>query len=274
MQTEQLIIKSRALRRDILHTVYSAGAGHIGGDLSVCDILNILYNRHMNISPQNWDDPRRDHFVLSKGHCVEALYCVLADVGFFGKEELETVSRFGSKFIGHPSNKVPGIEIASGSLGHGLSAGVGMALALRFKELPARVYVVMGDGELAEGSVWEAAMSAGHYRLGNLIAFVDRNGLQISGPTEEVMSQEPLRARWESFGWKVLEADGNSIEALDAAITQAKAYKIGPVVILADTVKGCGVSFMENRVEWHHRVTTPEEYEAAMRELAEDLINE
>ena len=267
MDNKELAQKSRLLRQKILTTVYRAGCGHIGGDLSVCDILNVLYNRHMNITPQNWEDPGRDRFILSKGHAVEALYCVLADKGFFPEEKLWTVSRFGSDFIGHPNRKVPGVEVNSGSLGHGLSLAVGMALAARADGSSSRIYVVMGDGELAEGSVWEGAMAAGHYRLDNLIAFVDRNRLQISGPTEQVLSQEPQRGRWESFGWRVLGADGNDVASIDSALETAKASRGRPVLILADTVKGKGVSFMENRAQWHHRVPTAEEYERAMAEL-------
>lgn len=267
METRELVEKSKLLRQQILTTVFHAGCGHIGGDLSVCDILNVLYNRHMNLSPENWASPSRDHFILSKGHAVEALYCVLADRGFFPAEKLETVSRFGSDFIGHPNRKVPGVEMNSGSLGHGLSLAVGMALAGRMNGLPSRTYVVMGDGELAEGSVWEGAMAAGHYRLDRLIAFVDRNRLQISGPTEQVMSQDPQAERWKSFGWHVLEIDGNDIAAIDSALTAAKNTVGKPTLILADTVKGKGVSFMENRAEWHHRVPTAEEYERAMAQL-------
>lgn len=267
METRELVEKSKLLRQQILTTVFHAGCGHIGGDLSVCDILNVLYNRHMNLSPENWASPDRDHFILSKGHAVEALYCVLADKGFFPAEKLETVSRFGSDFIGHPNRKVPGVEMNSGSLGHGLSLAVGMALAGRMNGLPSRTYVVMGDGELAEGSVWEGAMAAGHYRLDRLIAFVDRNRLQISGPTEQVMSQDPQAERWKSFGWHVLEIDGNDIAAIDSALTAAKNTVGKPTLILADTVKGKGVSFMENRAEWHHRVPTAEEYERAMAQL-------
>lgn len=259
--------KSFELRKDILQMVYRAKAGHIGGDFSVCDILNVLYNQHMNVSPENFREPTRDRFVLSKGHTAEALYCVLADRGFFPKAELETFSCYGSKLIGHPNNKVNGIEINAGSLGHGLSVGVGMALASRMDNAAYRVYVVMGDGELAEGSVWEGAMSAGHYRLANLTAVIDRNQLQISGNTEDVMAQEDLRARWSAFGWHVLACGGNDIDELDAAIGEAKGVMDRPTVIIAHTTKGCGVSFMENQPEWHHRIPTEEEYMLSMQEL-------
>lgn len=263
--------KSFALRKDILDMVYSAKTGHIGGDFSVCDILNVLYNRQMNLTPENFSRKGRDHFILSKGHSVEALYAVLADKGFFPKELLKTYSQFGSDFIGHPNNKIPGIEMNSGSLGHGLSVGVGMAIAEKRDGSPARVYVVMGDGELAEGSVWEAAMAASHYGLDNLTAIVDRNGLQISGSTEQVMAQESQRERWSAFGWHVLEADGNDVAEISAKLAEAAGFRGKPCVIIAHTVKGYGVSFMENRAEWHHKVPDREQYETAMAELDRKL---
>ena len=263
--------KSFALRKDILDMVYSAKTGHIGGDFSVCDILNVLYNRQMNLTPENFSSKGRDHFILSKGHSVEALYAVLADKGFFPKELLKTYSQFGSDFIGHPNNKIPGIEMNSGSLGHGLSVGVGMAIAEKRDGSPARVYVVMGDGELAEGSVWEAAMAASHYGLDNLTAIVDRNGLQISGSTEQVMAQESQRERWSAFGWHVLEANGNDVAEISAKLAEAAGFRGKPCVIIAHTIKGYGVSFMENRAEWHHKVPDREQYETAMAELDRKL---
>ena len=263
--------KSFALRKDILDMVYSAKTGHIGGDFSVCDILNVLYNRQMNLTPENFSSKGRDHFILSKGHSVEALYAVLADKGFFPKELLKTYSQFGSDFIGHPNNKIPGIEMNSGSLGHGLSVGVGMAIAEKRDGSPARVYVVMGDGELAEGSVWEAAMAASHYGLDNLTAIVDRNGLQISGSTEQVMAQESQRERWSAFGWHVLETNGNDVAEISAKLAEAAGFRGKPCVIIAHTIKGYGVSFMENRAEWHHNVPDREQYETAMAELDRKL---
>lgn len=263
----ELKAKSYALRQTVLDLVYKGKTGHIGGDFSVCDILNVLYNRVMNVSPANFQDEEHDRFVLSKGHSVEALYAVLCDKGFFPKADLDTFSQFGSKYIGHPNNKVPGIEMNSGSLGHGLSVAVGMALAGKRMGRGYRVYVVMGDGELAEGSVWEGAMAAGHYKLDNICAVVDRNRLQISGGTEEVMAQDNQELRWASFGWNVISCPGNDVEALEKAFAQAGEYKGKPTVIIADTVKGYGVSFMENKAGWHHKVPTPEEYEQARREL-------
>ena len=206
--------------------------------------------------------------MLSKGHSVEAYYAVLAEKGFFPYEQvLAEFSRFGSKFIGHPNNKLPGIEMNSGSLGHGLPVCIGMALAARMDGRPTRVYTVMGDGELAEGSVWEGAMAAGHYRLDNLCAVIDRNRLQISGSTEDVMHHDDLAARWRAFGWHVCSVDGNSIPALQAAFAEARAAKGQPTVIIANTVKGCGSPVMENKANWHHRVPTAEEYAQIMADL-------
>lgn len=269
MNYQELTAKSFALRRDVLDMIYRAKTGHIGGDFSVMDILITLYYKQMRIGPDMMEDPTRDRFILSKGHSVEALYAVLADRGFFPKTDLLTYSQYDSKYIGHPTNKVNGIEMNSGSLGHGLGVAVGMALAAKMDEAAYRVYTVMGDGELAEGSVWEAAMAAGHYRLDNLTAFVDRNRLQISGATEEVMGQDSLDGRWSSFGWNVIHVRGNDIAALDAAVEQAKAFQGKPTVILADTVKGYGVSFIENQAGWHHKVPDEEQYKLACAELEE-----
>lgn len=261
--------KSFELRKNVLDMIVKAKAGHIGGDFSVMDILVTLYFKQMNISPENMEDPNRDYFVLSKGHSVEAYYAVLAAKGFFPMEQvIEEFSTFGSKFIGHPNNKLPGIEMNSGSLGHGLPVCVGMALAARMDRRPSRVYTVMGDGELAEGSVWEGFMAGGHYKLDNLCAVIDRNGLQISGTTEEVMHHEDLKQRIESFGWKVLSIDGNDMEALNAAFETAKQTKGQPTAVIANTIKGFGGGeTMENKAPWHHKVPTPEEYEAITAEL-------
>ncbi len=265
---DNLTAKSFALRQDVLNMIYRAKTGHIGGDFSVLNIILTLYEKQMNTRPDNVSSPDRDRFILSKGHSVEALYAVLADQGFFPKSDLETYSQFGSNYIGHPYNKINGIEMNSGSLGHGLSVGVGMALAGRMDKKAYRTYVVMGDGELAEGSVWEGAMAGGHYKLDNLCAVVDRNRLQISGCTEDVMSHENLAKRWESFGWNVIDVEkGWDIPSLNAAFEEAKQYKGKPSVIIAHTIKGYGVSFMENQAVWHHKVPTDEEYRLAMEEL-------
>lgn len=266
---KELKAKTFELRKNVLDMIMQAKAGHIGGDFSVMDILATLYLKQMNISPENMDDPDRDYFVLSKGHSVEAYYAVLAEKGFFPIEQvIKEFSTFGSKFIGHPNNKLPGIEMNSGSLGHGLPVSVGMALAARMDKRPSRVYTVMGDGELAEGSVWEGFMAGGHYKLDNLCAVVDRNGLQISGTTEEVMHHEDLQKRIESFGWKVLSVNGNDVEALNEAFETAKATKGQPTAIIANTIKGFGGGeIMENKAPWHHKVPTAEEYEIIVAEL-------
>lgn len=257
------------LRRDTVDLIRAGKAGHIGGDMSVMDILVELYFRQMNISPENMDSSDRDLFVLSKGHSVEAYYSVLARKGFFSKEKLqEEFSKYGSQFIGHPNNKLSGIEMNSGSLGHGLPVCVGMAKAGKMNHKSYRVYTVMGDGELAEGSVWEGAMAASHYKLDNLCAVVDRNRLQISGGTEEVMAHEDLHERFKSFGWHVIDvADGNDVGQLHAAFEEAKTVKGRPTVLIANTVKGKGSPVMENKVNWHHKVPTDEEY----AQICEDL---
>lgn len=265
----QLKAKSYELRLDVLDLIYRAKTGHIGGDFSVMDILVALYFEQMNVRPENINSPDRDLFVLSKGHSVEAYYTVLASKGFFDRDELmSTFSKFGSKFIGHPNNKLNGIEMNSGSLGHGLSVCVGMALAGKMDESPRRVYTVMGDGELAEGSVWEGFMAGGHYKLDNLCAVVDRNGLQISGTTETVMAHESLSERIKSFGWHVLEVDGNDINELNRGFSEAKTKKGRPSAIIANTVKGFGGGeIMENKTAWHHKVPNAEEYETIKAEL-------
>lgn len=260
MENKELAALAYELRAKTVDVICGAGCGHIGGDMSVMDVLVMLYFKHMNISPKNADHPDRDKFVMSKGHSVESYYTVLSEKGFFPYETYrDTFSRYGSEFIGHPHNTLPGVEMNSGSLGHGLPVCVGMALAGKMDGKGYRVYTVMGDGELAEGSVWEGAMAAGHYKLDNLCAVVDRNRLQISGGTEDVMSHEPLARRFESFGWHVVECDGNDMDALDAAFTEAKQTKGRPTVVIANTVKGCGSPVMENKAPWHHKVPTAEE---------------
>lgn len=266
---ENLKALSYELRKNTVDIIRNGGGGHIGGDMSVMEILVALYFSVMNISPENADDPKRDRFVMSKGHSVESLYAVLAKKGFFPLQEvLDTFSKFGSKFIGHPNNKIPGIEMNSGSLGHGLPVGVGMALAGKMNKEDYRVYVVMGDGELAEGSVWEGAMSGHNYGLDNLCAIVDRNRLQISGSTEDVMKQDDQKERWSAFGWNVIDVkNGNDIDQLITAFKKAEEFKGEPTVIIANTVKGCGSPVMENKASWHHHVPTDEEYTEIMKDL-------
>ena len=265
-------------RQNVLDMIMEGRAGHIGGDFSVMDILITLYFKQMNISPDNLDDPDRDLFVMSKGHSVEAYYAVLAAKGFLDIEDvIKNFSKFGSPYIGHPNNKLPGIEMNSGSLGHGLPVCVGMALANKMDGKTGRVYTVMGDGELAEGSVWEGAMAAGHYKLDNLCAVVDRNRLQISGNTEDVMADDDLDARFRAFGWNSIHAQGNNIESLNEAFEEAKTCKGKPTVIIADTIKGYGGGeIMENTADWHHKVPTQEMYETISAELLKrrDAANE
>lgn len=270
---DELTRKAYQLRRDIIEEVYRSGAGHVGGDLSVIDILTVLYYRVMHVSPDNWKQPDRDRFLLSKGHCVDALYMVLGDLGFFDKQEaINTFSAYGSRYIGHPNTEVPGIEINSGSLGHGLALGVGMALAAKMDGRKYRTYVVLGDGEMAESSNYEAMMAASQYGLDNLCATVDVNRLQISGFTREVMSSDDLCEKFRSFGWHVIEVqDGNSCAQLLTAYEEAGYVKDKPVAVIAYTVKGKGVSFMEDNKSWHHGVMTQEQYEQAVRELEEAL---
>lgn len=265
-----LAAKAYDLRQDVLDIIVSGGGGHIGGDMSCMEIVLALYSR-MNVSSDRVDDPDRDRFVLSKGHCVETLYAVLADQGFLNIDEVKAkFSKFGSEYIGHPHNTLPGIEMNSGSLGHGLSVCVGMALAGKKDKRDYRVYTLMGDGELAEGSVWEGAMAASHYKLDNLCAVVDRNHLQISGTTEQVMSPGDLGARFSSFGWHVIEVqDGNDLDQLNAAFDEAETIKGQPTVLLAYTVKGKGSVLMENKAGWHHHLPNAEEYEIIRKELAE-----
>ncbi|MBQ8970066.1 MAG: transketolase [Lachnospiraceae bacterium] len=267
---ENLKSLSYELRKDTVDIIMAGKGGHIGGDMSCMDILIELYFEQMNISPENQDDPDRDRFIMSKGHSVESLYAVLAKKGFFSVEEVkEKFSKFGSQFIGHPNNKLPGIEMNSGSLGHGLPVAVGMALAGRMDKKSYRVYTLMGDGELAEGSVWEGFMSGGHYKLDNLCAIIDLNGLQISGTTDVVMNHKEIVKQVESFGWNVIEAQGHDFASLKKAFEDAKAVKGQPSCVIAHTIKGFGAKIMENKAGWHHHLPTDEEYAEIIKELAE-----
>ncbi|MFP4536635.1 MAG: transketolase [Spirochaetaceae bacterium] len=259
---------ARQVRRDLLQTIHIAGGGHTGGSLSSVDILVALFFHAMRYSASE-REPDRDRFILSKGHSVEGYYAVLAEAGFFPREELESYGTFNSRLFGHPTMKVPGVEVPTGALGHGLSVGVGMAIAGDRDGRDYRVFVLMGDGEQAEGSVWEAAMAASHYRLGNLIAIIDYNKLQISGSVDEVMKISSLHDRWKSFGWNVTEVEGNEMGSLVACFDryQRGEKRDAPSLIVAHTTKGKGVSFMENAAGWHHRVPTDEELSQAIAEL-------
>ena len=275
MTDRELERKSTRLRKELLRAIFHAGAGHTGGGLSCLDILNVLYNRVLRVSPETFTDPNRDRYVQSKGHSVEALYVVLADRGFFPESELKTICRYQSHFVGHPTRHIPGIEMNTGALGHGLPISVGMALAGKMDSAPYRVFTLLGDGELAEGSNWEAAMAAAHYKLDNLTAILDHNTLQITGRTREVMHSGPLDEKFRAFGWKVKTVNGHDFAALTEALSQpAESGK--PTCVIANTVKGKGVSFMEDIAKWHHGVPTEMELRQALGELdaAEKVLEE
>src|SRR5436189_569391 len=256
----QLSLKSLEYRRRTLEIIKHAGAGHTGGSLSCIDILNVLYNRVLRVSPQTFGDPNRDRYIQSKGHSVEALFVVLADRGFVRESELQTLCQYKSHLVGHPTRKVPGIEHNTGALGHGLSVGVGVAIAGKKDRADFRVFVLLGDGELAEGSNWEAAMAAAHYDLDNLIAIIDHNTLQITGRTRDVCSNEPLDEKFRAFGWEVRTVDGHSFAALTDVLTYRPEGK--PLVVIANTTKGRGISFMADVAKWHHGVPSDVEYAA------------
>lgn len=263
----ELRLKSILYRKKILTTIRRAGAGHTGGSLSCVDILNVLYNRILRVSPQACADPNRDRYVQSKGHSVEALYVVLADRGFFAESDLETLCRYRSDYVGHPTRKVNGIEQNTGALGHGLPVAAGLALAAKKDAAGYKVYTLLGDGELAEGSNWEAMMSAAHFQLDNLTAVVDRNTLQITGKTSEVCELEPLAQKFTAFGWTVRTVDGHDVAALTDVLRQVPFEQNKPNMIIARTVKGKGVPFMEDVAKWHHGVPSEEEYQEAMQIL-------
>ena len=274
MSVDQKFLEKKSLeyRRTIIEIIYNSGAGHTGGSLSCIDILNVLYNGILEITPNNFTNIERNNYIHSKGHSVEALYTVLCDLGFFKKEDLDTLNAFDSHFIGHPTKKVLGVEHNTGALGHGLSVAVGLALAKKKDKSKKKVFTLLGDGELSEGSVWEACTSASKYQLDNLIVVVDRNHLQITGKTEDVNPIEPLDEKFKSFGFNVEFVNGNNIFEL-LEIFQKVPFTTGkPNAIIANTIKGCGISFIENEISWHHKVPTDEEYRNAIKELDEKLI--
>jgi transketolase len=256
------------IRQDIVKMVHAAGSGHPGGSLSAADLMTVLYFDEMNIDPSESDMATRDRFVLSKGHAAPVLYATLARRGFFDPNELVQLRKMGHMLQGHPNmNYIPGVDMSTGSLGQGFSASVGMALAAKLDEAVFRTFALLGDGELNEGLVWEAAMSAAHYNLDNLCAIVDYNGLQIDGKNEEVMGVSPVDAKFESFGWHVIHVDGHDFEAISKAYDEAKNTKGKPSVIIAKTVKGKGVSFMEDQASWHGTAPNAEQTEQAIAEL-------
>lgn len=260
------------VRMGIIEGTFNAKSGHPGGSLSIAEILTYLYFKEMNVDPANPDMADRDRFVLSKGHAAPALYSVMAQKGYFPVEELKTLRKVDSRLQGHPSMKcLPGIDISSGSLGQGISAACGMALGAKLSNADFRVYSILGDGEIEEGQVWEAAMYASAKKLDNLVAFVDNNNLQIDGTVEEVNSPYPIPEKFAAFGWNVIEIDGHSFDEIESALNNAREYKGKPTAIIATTVKGKGVSFMENQVNWHGSAPNAEQYEIAMNELKEVL---
>ncbi|MEI7422210.1 MAG: transketolase [Prolixibacteraceae bacterium] len=267
----ELQIKSVNYRKSILKYIKMANAGHTGGSLSCTDILNVLYNDILNVSPENFGDKNRDRYVQSKGHSVESLYVVLADQGFFPESDLETISKFQSKYVGHPTRKVNGIEFNTGALGHGLPVSAGIALAGKKDHLTFKVYTLLGDGELAEGSNWEAAMMASHYKLDNLVAILDHNSLQISGRIQDVCSPYPIDEKFRAFGWSVISVDGNSIPQLREAFGRIPIESGKPTLVIAHTIKGKGVSYMEDKAKWHHGVPNDENYKLAIGELDQQL---
>ena len=268
MNIEDLKMKAKKIRKDIIEEVYNANSGHLGGSLSIADILAVLYFNELRIDEKNprWEE--RDRLVLSKGHCSPALYAALAERGFFDKEDLKSFRKIESNLQGHPDlNKVPGVDMTSGSLGQGLSIANGMAIAGKMDNKNYRVYTILGDGEIEEGQIWEAAMTANKYKLDNLCVIVDNNNLQIDGTIEEVMSSYPIDEKFKSFGFNVLNIDGNNIEEILNGFEIAKQTKNKPTCIIAKTIKGKGVSFMEDKAEWHGKAPNEEEYIQAMKDL-------
>lgn len=265
---EELKNIAKVVRKDIVAMLTESASGHPGGSLSAADLLTTLYFNEMNIDPANPRDINRDRFVLSKGHAAPVLYSTLARRGFFNADELKSLRKLGSILQGHPNmNEVPGVDMSTGSLGQGISTAVGMALAGKIDEKSYRVYTLLGDGELQEGQVWEASMCAAHYKLDNLTAFIDNNGLQIDGNIADVMNPGPIGDKFKAFGWNVIEIDGHDIEAIINAIEKAKATKGMPTVVVMKTVKGKGVSFMENQASWHGTAPSKEQCELALKEI-------
>ena len=272
MDKKELSVLSTRARILIIDSIHRAKSGHPGGSLSCVDCLTKLYFDEMNIDPKNPSDPDRDRFVLSKGHCAPALYSVLAIRGFFPEEDMQLLRSIKAHMSGHPDMRhVPGVDMSTGSLGQGISTAVGMALAARYQGRTYRTYSILGDGEMEEGQVWEAVMAAAKWKLSNLCAIVDINGLQIDGKTDDVMPTSPLDSKFEAFGWNVIKADGHDFDSLSAAFDAAKSEKERPSVILMRTTKGKGVSFMENNAGWHGKAPDDAQYETAMNELKAQL---
>lgn len=268
----QLNLMAYKIRKDAIEGIYNAGSGHPGGSLSIAEILSVLYFKEMNINPKDPKNSERDRFVLSKGHCAPAYYGALAERGYFPVEDIKTLRKTESYLEGHPDMKgTPGVDMSSGSLGQGISAACGMALAGKIDNKNYRVYTILGDGEVEEGQVWEASMYAAHYKLDNLTVFIDVNGLQIDGSTDEVMSSAPIDAKFRAFGFNVIKVDAHDVEQIYDAIQEAKAVKGKPTAIVCKSVKGKGVSYMENEVNWHGAAPDKELYKVAISELDEKI---
>ncbi len=267
MTDRELQQKSVQLRKKLLKYIYQAKAGHTGGSLSCIDILNVLYNRVLNIDPDDFKNPDRDRYIQSKGHSVEALFVTLADRGFFPESDLETLCQYQSHYIGHPTKKVRGVEQNTGALGHGLPICVGESLAAKMDHKSHRIFTLLGDGELPEGSNWEAMLIAAHYKLDNLYAILDYNKQQITGSNQEVMNTEPIKDKVEAFGWSVKEVDGHDLKALEDVLNNGPFAEGKPNFIIAHTIKGKGISYMEGVLKWHHGVPNEELYAQAQKEL-------
>lgn len=264
---------ARQLRVDVIEMITRAGSGHPGGSLSAAEIMAVLFFHQMRLDPHNPTWPQRDRFILSKGHAAPVLYAALARRGFFPREELWTLRRLDSRLQGHPDrNKTPGVEMTSGALGHGIAIGAGLALGLRLEHNPARVFVLVGDGELQAGVIWEGVMTAAKYKLSNLTVIMDYNDVQLDGAVHDIMPLEPVVDKWRAFGWRTLEIDGHNVRAILEALDQAANIHDCPTAIIARTTKGKGVSFMENRSEWHGGAPNQEQYEQAMRELSQEAV--
>lgn len=268
MNTKELTLQAEKNRKRLVEVVYHGGAGHIGGDLSCLNVMTALYNEVMNITPAQVKDPDRDRFILSKGHCVESLYTVLEQCGFMEPGLLDTLGQFGSVLSGHPTIDVNGIEVCSGALGHGLSIGVGMAIAAKMDKRNYKTFVMMGDGEQGEGSIYEAAMAGSNYKLDNLVAIIDRNHLQISGNTEDVMKIDSIHDRWTAFGWDVKEMNGDDMQSVLDTFRSIDYTNGKPHLLVSDTTKGYGVSYMENVASWHHGMPNEEQFKQAIAEIS------
>ncbi len=269
LSTKELTELAKKLRRHVITMIATAGSGHPGGSLSAADIIAVLYFKVMRYDPQNPQWPERDRFILSKGHAAPILYAALAESGYFSVEELTTLRKLNSRLQGHTDRTTtPGVEMSAGALGQGLSFGIGTALAARLDARDYQVYVLLGDGECDEGQIWEAAMAAAHFKVDNLVAIVDHNKQQLDGWTQDIMNLEPLTEKWRAFNWNVIEIDGHNINQIQQALEEAKTIKGKPSVIIAHTIKGKGVSFMENNIDFHGKAPTPEQAELALRELS------